>query len=298
MSHKSWTFTLNNYDDEHIKYLRDNWINLCSVLFASKEIGESGTPHLQGYFTLKKSKRLTDLKKYLGNQYHFESAKGNKDQNSAYIFKSGSEPLIQHDHGGSGRRTDIEQFYSDYTTLGKRKAIENNISTAVKYYKGLEYVISELSALPPRSDYPTVYWLFGPTGIGKTEFAFQGPPESPALTPPAHQGGEGWGRRGTYICDNYPWFDGYTNQDVVVFDEYDKEGGKLNFRHLLRYLDKYPVRVPVKGSTVEFNPDYIVITSSVHPEHIFPQGDWEQVERRLTHIMYRQKYEDEWTYLK
>ena len=65
---KRWCFTLNNYTEDDLKNLelgfdRDKFI-------IGKEVGENGTPHLQGYVNLEVKQRLTELKnetlKYIG----------------------------------------------------------------------------------------------------------------------------------------------------------------------------------------------------------------------------------------
>lgn len=59
---KTWIFTINNYTDDEVAFFRDR-IDGVTRLVVSKEIGEAGTPHLQGYVTFKKAKRLSALKK-------------------------------------------------------------------------------------------------------------------------------------------------------------------------------------------------------------------------------------------
>ena len=61
---KYWCFTLNNYTDEDVDGV-DAW-EYDYVIFG-KEVGDNGTPHLQGYVECKTKKRLTWLK----NNFHF-----------------------------------------------------------------------------------------------------------------------------------------------------------------------------------------------------------------------------------
>lgn len=70
---KHWVFTLNNYADaDIIELARLGQTTQFSYLCYGKEVGESGTPHLQGYFCLAKKMRLSGLKHLLGTRYHFE----------------------------------------------------------------------------------------------------------------------------------------------------------------------------------------------------------------------------------
>ncbi len=62
-----------------------------------KEVGEMGTPHLQGYIALKvKSKKFRPLPTFAvkreegKNAMHFERARGNREQNYKYCSKEGN----------------------------------------------------------------------------------------------------------------------------------------------------------------------------------------------------------------
>lgn len=46
---KRWCFTLNNYTEEEISAIVPLFKEYCDCAFFSHEVGESGTPHLQGY---------------------------------------------------------------------------------------------------------------------------------------------------------------------------------------------------------------------------------------------------------
>ena len=53
------TFTLNNYTEYDKSFLNDLE---CNYIVYGEEIGEQGTPHLQGFVTFKNSCRLASLK--------------------------------------------------------------------------------------------------------------------------------------------------------------------------------------------------------------------------------------------
>lgn len=110
-----------------------------------------------------------------------------------------------------------------------------------------------------------VYVFWGTTGTGKSRRA--------------------WDEAG---LDAYPkdprskFWDGYGGHENVVIDEFR---GGIDISHLLRWLDRYPVLVEVKGSTVVFKARKIWITSNIHPRDWYPDLDAETknaLERRLT----------------
>jgi len=84
---RSWCFTLNNYTDQEFKDLT-SWLAQKHKYICGQEVGEGGTPHLQGYFIAKNALRFDSLKK-AWPRVHWEMARGTRDQNVAYCSKEG-----------------------------------------------------------------------------------------------------------------------------------------------------------------------------------------------------------------
>lgn len=82
---KRWCFTLNNYSNDDVVTM-NSWFSSNSSYIMAEEVGESGTPHLQGYIELKKKMRFTAIKK-LNNCLHLEKSKGNRASNITYCMK-------------------------------------------------------------------------------------------------------------------------------------------------------------------------------------------------------------------
>ena len=61
-----WVFTYNNYDRtiNYLQYFRNSEFFINRAIWGY-EIGEEGTPHLQGYLEFKRSKRLSHVRKIL-----------------------------------------------------------------------------------------------------------------------------------------------------------------------------------------------------------------------------------------
>jgi len=83
---RKWVFTLNNYSEEDITQLHSDFLKYGKKFICEKEIGESGTPHLQGYVMFKNSRNLETLKK-VNKKVHWGIAKGNVEQNKKYCSK-------------------------------------------------------------------------------------------------------------------------------------------------------------------------------------------------------------------
>ena len=84
---KRWCFTLNNYTDEDINRVREafNHEN-CVFVVVGIEIGENGTPHLQGFVHLRNRKTFRSLKLILPSA-HIELARGTDVENQLYCKK-------------------------------------------------------------------------------------------------------------------------------------------------------------------------------------------------------------------
>lgn len=106
-----WCFTLNNYVEDELVALRAVFTDADRVRYAifGKEVGESGTPHLQGYVSLKKKCRMAGIKLLLGDRAHVEPAKGNEQQNIVYCSKQGDVEEFGK-RTFKGKRTDLEAF--------------------------------------------------------------------------------------------------------------------------------------------------------------------------------------------
>ncbi len=94
----AWCFTLNNYTEREFECLSSEFRNKSEKYFyiVGKEVGESGTPHLQGYIALKdRKKKFRPLPTFAVNRngknaMHFERARGNREQNYKYCSKDGN----------------------------------------------------------------------------------------------------------------------------------------------------------------------------------------------------------------
>lgn len=78
---KCWTYTINNYQ-------ADDGMDpsLCDYLIEAHEMGEDGTPHIQGYVVLTTKDRFSAMKKRLPRA-HIEPSNGTPYQNFLYCTK-------------------------------------------------------------------------------------------------------------------------------------------------------------------------------------------------------------------
>lgn len=104
---KNWCFTLNNYSQDDIDRLSAARPDI-SYLIAGKEVGDSGTPHLQGFFSCATQLRLRAAKALIG-EAHLTVAR-NVPNSIAYCKKDGDFFEIGQAPPTKGSRSDLELF--------------------------------------------------------------------------------------------------------------------------------------------------------------------------------------------
>lgn len=255
---KSWTFTINNYTESDIRKLTDLEK---TYLIYGQEVGESGTPHLQGFLILKKSSRMPALKKIFPTA-HWEIAKV-ACAAANYCLKDDNYTII--DNRAQGQRTDLAHAMELVRTGGLPHLIEQAGETYVRYHAGLEKI--SLYYQKPRTFKPIVTWIYGPTGTGKTRSVVE-----------KHD--DLW-----ISLSTLKWWDGYDNQEAVLIDDFRAD--YCTYHELLRILDRYPFTVQVKGSTRKLNSKYMYITSCYPPDQVYQtREDIQQLLRRIDNIVY------------
>lgn len=99
----------------------------------------------------------------------------------------------------------------------------------------------------PQRDFKTeVAVLWGAPGTGKTRRVFDSHNAKDIYVVPRGQGGQ-------------IWFDGYENHKVILIDDFY---GWIKWSLMLNIMDRYPLKLPVKGGFVEFVAKYCYITSN------------------------------------
>jgi len=89
---KNWAFTINNYTDDTVELLSNLVVcGKCSYVVFGLEVGEEGTPHIQGYLQLPKRLRFGQVKSLIGGTGHLDREYQNSTPtaNQTYCKKSG-----------------------------------------------------------------------------------------------------------------------------------------------------------------------------------------------------------------
>lgn len=168
---KSWCFTLNNFsEDEYRKIVEWGASDGVEYLVVGREVGASGTPHLQGYVVLAMRCRMSQIKEKVGRRAHLEAARGTAADNRVYCTKDGSyQECGTLPAASQGRRNDIEDFKSwvrSYFDEHGRRPPESLVAVEhsalwLRYQQRLMSLLDHLCPIPKLVDGELNEWQQG-----------------------------------------------------------------------------------------------------------------------------------------
>ena len=160
---------------------------------------------------------------------------------------------------GQGERTDlsaakaaIDAGHTDH------EVAQQHFAVWCKHYRAFDRYrrTFALRALRDRA-HPEVRIFWGATSTGKSHRAFtEAAADAYWWSPPSHANGP-------------LWFDGYEQQEDIIIDDFD--GASIPISFLLRFLDRYPLLLPVKGGFAYNFFKRVFITSNLAPESWYPE---------------------------
>lgn len=253
---KLWCFTCNNpaiSATELLETLRD----LCTYIVIGNEVGETGTPHFQGYLELKVKKRFNTLKNAFPSTAvpHLEAkiANSTRFQAAEYCRKEGNfvehgtAPKAAKSHNGSSKN--LELVLSRVGNGEKiSKVASEHPATWARNYRAIDVYQSMQMEIPNWRDME-VHLYYGKTGTGKTFSCFDKYPD--LFKKPIGKG---------------LWFDGYEFEKTVLIDEFT---GQYPLSDMLQIMDHYPVQVEKKGSHVKLACNLVLLTTNRHPSKYY-----------------------------
>lgn len=268
-----WCFTLNNPAEQLVAGLALDspvvWLPPHKYLVIGQEVGESGTPHLQGYVAFQENLRFSAIKAFspqcAAAHWEQKSKHSTYAQAAQYCKKDGTFT-----EWGTlptcGAVVNAKRWEDALELARTGRLLEVPAQIQLQYYRTLKTIHNDTLLEASQMDGElTNFWYYGPPGTGKSLYA--------RLKYPSH-----------YLKALNHWWDGYTGEDVVLLDEWELTSGKFLGHHLKLWTDRYPFRPEIKGGFLpKQRPKTFIITSNYSIDECFGQG----VDPELNRAMHR-----------
>lgn len=218
--YRAWCFTVNNWTEDQLEKIMSN--DKSSYVVVGKEVGEKGTPHLQGYIEFKNARTLAAVTKIIGKG-HLETRRGSATEAATYCKKDG-DWLEAGKMSNQGQRTDLLDIKEKILNgMQEDEVIMEHTAEWCRYRNGLRDFIDVVNRSKKRDQMTKGIWLHGETGVGKTHKAFEIAGDDYFL----------W-------TDDNGWWDGYKGQRVVIINDFR---GGIKYSELLALVDKWDCKV-------------------------------------------------------
>ena len=304
---KSWFCVFNNPEEhgfegtpqEIVNKIIELWTEnnpqrTCAVTYC---ISAEGLKHCHAVLEDTKAMRFSAVKKIFPAM-HIDVTKGNKEQAENYInkrppFDEQGEQIIYMDRHGEikgrqGQRKDLD-IIEELIRLGMTPNEIFNTSITYRHYDKIvkdAYYAKRLAETPIMRDI-SVYWHVGESGTGKSFVEVK-------LA-------EIHGEQHIYkVSDTENGFiDKYNGERILLIDEFR---GQIKYPVLLTMLDKYKNQIHARYTNVYGLWTEVHIMSVFPPEKLYEHminenksiDTYEQLRRRITHMVYHYKDNDEY----
>jgi len=198
------------------------------------------------------------MKRHYSDRAHWEASRGTLKENEAYCTKEATRvngPFEAGDRpeGGASKTRDRWLAVREMAVSGQtRDQILQEMPELAPQCRGIDALIE--STRPPCaiSRDVKVFYIYGPTGVGKTHHALTRYPNAYLV-------------RGAYVAGKL--FDQYNYETTVIFDEWSPLEWPLTAMNTL--LDKWKCPLQCRYNNKYANWTTVVITSNVRPEECY-----------------------------
>lgn len=256
---RSFQFTLNEIEkyDKLLELIKN--IKSCDYYISCKEVAPTtGHEHIHMYVHFSRSHRLS--KKILELGAHIEICKGSPQQNIKYIEKDGN---ILDEFGTRPRQ--------GMRTVGELKDIKNPDDLNWNEYNTWNKIHSTISNDIDVEDLHKevkIYYIFGPSGIGKTEKAKQ----------IIRDNKDKYGTKVNMVKHEGDFWNGIGTAKIAIYDEFRDSSMKPS--EFINFIDYNVHPLNIKGGSIINKYELIIITSVQNPEYIYsnigdePRKQW------------------------
>lgn len=240
---------------------------LVAYIHGQQEIGESGYHHWQLFVITTRKVSVIQIKSVFSDSTHAELTHSKAAEEYCLKdltcvpgtrFELGIRPFQ--------RNSDVDwERVWELAVSGSIMGIPASIR--IRHYGTLRKIGADFASPSAIERRVFVYW--GRTGTGKSRRA--------------------WEEGGPFAFSKDPrskFWNGYRGQEHVIIDEFR---GAIDISHFLRWLDRYPVHVDIKGYSGPLRATTYWITSNKSPECWYPDLDHETymaMIRRFTEVVH------------
>lgn len=235
---------------------------VCFIRGQLERGGETGYLHWQILLITDRKVSRSTIKRLLGNSVHAELSRSSAADE--YVWKQDTRVEgTQFELGVRPHRRNSKESWARIWELAKAGDYEQiDAQIRVQHYRTFRTIRADYAE--PVGMVRSVHVFWGRTGTGKSRRA--------------------WDEAGMGAYPKDPrtkWWDGYRGQRNVVIDEFR---GSIDIAHMLRWLDRYPVLVEIKGASVPLCVETIWITSNKDPRQWYPEVDAETLDALLRRL--------------
>lgn len=237
---KRWCFTLNNYTQDQIDWLVPKFQEYCKKYIIGKEVGENGTPHLQGFFEFKVKRRPKAVFDFdcsennISIHPHYEKAKACDLDQVIYCSKEGS--VIQN--------FGLPKIPRPLKVINPDRPFQQQI---LKIIKGIPCDRK-------------IFWFYGDGGIGKTQFCKYLSHTHGAIC----LSGKGADVRNGVV--QYVATNGDTPEIVIFPIPRSYNTDYLSYEALENIKDMYFYSGKYEGGMINGNPPHLIIFANEKPD--------------------------------
>jgi len=258
---RNYCYTINNYTGFQESTARAMVEGIKYHVFGI-EVGDSGTPHMQGFICFKHTKSYAAVKKlFHSNGIHLERKKGTFKQASEYCKKEGSENVHEYgtlpmDQKEKGEKE--KEKWMKVRKMAESGDFENlreqypKISTL--HYKLFKIIRRDYQIRPESLECHDNWWIWGPPGTGKSYAAR-------AL-------GD------YYLKPLNKWWDGYKGETNVIIEEVDASHGKWLAHFIKKWSDIYAFKAEMKFGGSIIRPKRIIVCCNYSIDVVFDGVDY------------------------